>query len=98
MHATPTDVTYRLYRGSREKGEESGDTTYVIYKIRLSDGRMIRLDIPFNADLTDSQALTGSRVLAERKIFVILAQEFKTGKYHCCHGTIPQHADQCEAG
>ena len=85
---TITNVTRRLYRG---------DTTYVIYKVRLSDGRVLRIDCPFNGSLTDDRALSGSRTLAEGKVFKILQQELTTGQYHCCHGYIPKHTDRCEA-
>lgn len=85
---TIRNVTRRVWRG---------DTTYVIYKVKLDDGRMLRIDVPFNGSLSDDQALTGSRKLAENKVFQILQQEGVTGLFHCCQGVIPLHSDKCEA-
>lgn len=58
----------------------------VSYAIELSDGRMIRLDIPESRDLTEAEAKENARRQAETYMVRLFIQEKNTGKYACCGG------------
>lgn len=69
----------------------------VLYHIHLSDGRVLRISVPFNADLSDRDAVSGARPLAEAQVFRILKAEYETGIAACCSAMLPLHQEKCEA-
>lgn len=58
----------------------------VIYGIKLSDGRMIRLDVPVSQEMSESAAKDYARVQAENYMVRMFDVEHRTGRFTCCNG------------
>jgi hypothetical protein len=87
------DIVSRYYKDDR--------MCQVSYAISLSDGRMIRLDIPSSHDLPESRAKEYARRQAEDYMTRLLIAEKNSGRFTCCSGLTERgaigHIQNCPA-
>lgn len=88
-----TDIASRYHKDEQQ--------CLVAYAISLSDGRVIRLDVPESRDYTEAQAKDNARRQAEDYMMRLFDREHRTGRYACCggmtHYKAAGHRDGCPA-